>query len=206
VKQYTIQNWQNSAPDLSGKPFFPETEPFCALPFAEIGLYPWDQTGYRPEARAYVAKNEEGLIVLMCANEDTTIAAETNFGGAVCRDSCLEFFLNPRPQKQDEYINVEVNCAGIMHIGFGNGRNNRRVLKTMPNGVAVTHSLHDGGWWAVCYTLPFSLIGELESEMRGNFYTCDETLHEHYGVWNPVTASQPDFHRPECFGILRPED
>ena len=72
--------------------------------------------------------------------------------------------------------------------------------------MTVSHSAHAGTWWAVCYTLPFSLIGECAEEMRGNFYTCDETLHEHYGVWNPVMANQPDFHRPECFGALHTED
>ena len=39
--------------------------------------------------------------------------------------------------------------------------------------------------------------------MRGNFYKCDESVHPHFGVWNPVATPQPDFHRPECFGILR---
>ncbi|MGI6239399.1 MAG: carbohydrate-binding family 9-like protein, partial [Christensenellales bacterium] len=35
-----------------------------------------------------------------------------------------------------------------------------------------------------------------------NFYTCDESIHPHFGVWNHVAAAQPDFHRPECFGRL----
>ena len=206
MSAYTVRKWTGAVPDLGGKTFTPETEPFCRLPHAKISLYPWDESGYCPEARAYVARNDRGLIVLMCAREETTIASETRFGGAVCRDSCLEFFFNPRPSQQDEYINIETNCAGVMHIGFGSGRENRRVLDEIPEGLTVSRSIHDGAWWAVCCFLPFSLTGEIEGEFRGNFYTCDETLHEHYGVWNPVIADHPDFHRPECFGVLRLED
>ena len=36
----------------------------------------------------------------------------------------------------------------------------------------------------------------------GNFYKCDESLHPHFGSWNPIEAPAPDFHRPECFGKL----
>lgn len=202
----TVRRWDKDFPNLNDKVFSPQSEPFCALPCARIENYPWDESGYCPEARAYLARCEQGLILLMCAKEETTVAAETAFGGAVCRDSCLEFFFNPRPSQQDEYINVEINCAGVMHIGFGSGRENRRVLQQMPEGMRLSHSRHAGAWWAVCCLLPFSLIGECEKEFRGNFYTCDETLHEHYGTWNPVTAGHPDFHRPECFGALRLED
>ena len=206
MSAYTVRSWTKAVPDLNGRSFSPETEPFCALPYAEIKLYPWDESGYCPEARAYAAHCEQGLIVLMCAEEETIIAAETRFGGAVCRDSCLEFFFNPRPSRQSEYINIETNCAGTMHIGFGSGRENRRVLTEIPDGLIVSRSEHNGAWWAVCYLLPCSLTGEFEKEFRANFYTCDETMHEHYGTWNPVIAGHPDFHRPECFGILHLED
>ena len=62
-----VRRWNQAVPDLSDKVFSPENEPFCGLPYAEISLYPWDESGYCPEARAYVARNDDGLIVLMCA-------------------------------------------------------------------------------------------------------------------------------------------
>lgn len=206
MKIYGIKPWTGEAPVLTGRVFSPETEPFCDRPYAPINCYPWAPEGYCPEARAYLGYMKDSLLVLMCAMEQQIIAAQTAFGGAVCRDSCLEFFLNPMPTLQDEYVNVEVNCAGVMHIAFGEGRHNRRVLKSMPEGVNVSCSRHDGNWWAVSYQLPVALLGGCEPEMQANFYTCDETLHEHYGCWNPVSAPQPDFHRPECFGLLRLED
>ena len=39
--------------------------------------------------------------------------------------------------------------------------------------------------------------------VRANFYKCgDRTAVEHYIVWNEITAANPDYHRPECFGSL----
>lgn len=209
-KRYVVRRWEGSLPELEGRVFKPEGEAFCSLEAAVIANYPWAPDGYCPEARAYLARTDEGLAVLMCAREAEIIAAETEFGGMVCRDSCLEFFLNPCPAKGETYINVEVNAAGVAHIGIGEGRHGRRVLQEMPEGMCIARSRHDGAWWAVSYILPWSLLqeccGEPEAQMRANFYTCDETIHPHFGTWNPVDAAQPDFHRPECFGWLQLED
>ena len=208
---YTIERWDGPRPELDGRTFDPAAEPFCDRAHARIDNYVWDPEGYCPEARAYVARTAQGLLVLMCAREAEVIAAETRFGGPVCRDSCLEFFLCARPSEGARYLNIEVNAGGVAHIGLGAGRQGRRVFEAMPAGVDVAHSRHAGGWWAVRYCVPDALIrecfgGEMEREMRANFYTCDETIHPHFGSWNPVRAPQPDFHRPECFGALRLED
>ena len=189
--------------------FDPAKADFQGTEDAVIGIYPWDESGYRPEAHARLGWNEEGLQVLCYAREKEIQAKETRFGGGVCVDSCLEFFFMPFPDQRKEYINCECNAAGVMHIGFGEGRNGRTVLQEPPAGLNVMHSLHKGEWWAVSYTVPIALIRsftgcELKSglSMKGNFYTCDESVHPHFGVWNPVKADHPDFHRPECFGDL----
>lgn len=153
-----------------------------------------------------VERTQGALAVTLCAREETIQAKETRFGGPVCVDSCLEFFLNPCPGAQDAYVNVEVNPLGTMHMGVGPGRGDRRVLARMPEGVNLSVSRR-GEWWAVRYFLPFSLLEALtgrpaEPVMAGNFYCCDESIHPHFGVWNPVIAPKPDFHRPECFGRL----
>lgn len=211
MNSYSIRRWTGARPQLDGRGFDPAQEPFCQLDCARIENYIWDPHGYCPEARAYVGRTEEGLLVLMCAKEEKTIATETRIGGDVYRDSCLEFFLMGRPGSNADYINFEVNVNGVAHIGVGAGRANRRVMREIPQGMRISHSRHAGQWWAVCYNIPDSLIRELlggdpEREMRGNFYKCDESIHPHFGSWNPVAAPQPDFHRPECFGILRMED
>lgn len=209
-RKYEIRRWNGPRPELDGRVFNPENEPFCSLEYAPVDSYVWGPDGYCPEARAYVARTDEGLLVLMCAREAETIAVETRFGGDVYRDSCLEFFLTACPEINPAYINFEVNAAGVMHIGVGASRFDRTVLNRMPEGLRVSHSRHEGQWWAVCYNIPESLIreklgGGMEDAMRGNFYKCDESIHPHFGSWNPVRWDTPDFHRPESFGELRLE-
>lgn len=207
MNRYTIRRWTGARPELDGRVFDPAQEPFCQLDYARIDQYVWDASGYCPEARAYLARTEDGLLILLCARERETAAVETQMGGAVYRDSCLEFFLMARPGCNPDYINFEVNVNGVPHIGVGAGRPNRRRLHALPENMHISHSRHAGEWWAVCYNIPNSLIhellgGDMEGEMRGNFYKCDESIHPHFGSWNPVKAEQPDFHRPECFGTL----
>ena len=51
----------------------------------------------------------------------------------------------------------------------------------------------------------YATYGQLvyaKTEMRGNFYKCDENAGAPFGSWAPVTAPAPDFHRPECFGRI----
>lgn len=209
-KCYSIRKWSGARPEIDGKVFDPAQEPFCALEYARVDSYVWDPDGYCPEARAYVARTDEGLLVLMCAREEKTYAVETHIGGDVYRDSCLEFFLMGRPSCNEDYINFEVNVNGVPHIGLGAGRPNRRVLKEIPAGMRISHSVHAGQWWAVCYNIPDAFIremlgGELEETVRANFYKCDESIHPHFGSWNPVRSAEPDFHRPESFGLLKLE-
>ena len=104
-------------------------------------------------------------------------------------------------------MNFEVNAAGIALIGIGKGRHGRALLPALPENMEIQASRHAGEWWAVRYRVPFTLLKKLfgkqsDARMRGNFYTCDETIHPHFGTWNPVASDQPDFHRPECFGEL----
>lgn len=209
--RYAVGRWDGALPQLDGRTFDPAREPFCAREFARIDRYPWGGEGYCPEARAYLAWTRDALLVLMCAREEKVYVRERNFGGPVCEDSCLEFFLNARPSRGGVYVNVEVNAGGVMHIGVGAAREGRRVLSKRPEGVEVSHSRHAGDWWAVSYALPFALLralfgGEAEREMRGNFYACEEIARPHFGCWSPVHAPRPDFHRPECFGAICLED
>lgn len=176
---------------------------------AAIECYPWDN-GYSPRAEARLSWSEAGLYVEMTAWERTISAVETRTGGAVSGDSCLEFFFQPLPDTDPRYINCEINAGGVMHIGVGKGRERRKVLQRLPDGMDVVASIQPGEHWGVRCTVTTALIAqwfkgfEPKSGMvlRGNFYTCDESIHPHFGCWNPVAWPTPDFHRPECFGRL----
>ncbi|MBR1820743.1 MAG: hypothetical protein IJ769_03885 [Clostridia bacterium] len=207
MREYIIQTSAPPLPLLSGAAFDPDLESFCDRPFAPIDHYAWPGD-YRPQARAYLAWDGNGLRVLLCAKEPTVSGRITAFNGDVWTDSCQEFFLQPFLD-DPRYVNIEVNAAGAALIGIGPDRDHRRRLTECPVGMAFRASAHAGGWWAVAYTVPFALIETLfgrrlepGASFRGNFYCCDESIHPHFGSWNPIDAPTPDFHRPECFGRL----
>ena len=209
MNTYFIRARRAPLPVLTGRVFDPGEDRFCREhPFAAIDCYPWDESGYRPEARAYAAIHADGFSVLLCAKEPRVHAETRQFGGPVYQDSCLEFFLQPFVD-DGRYINLECNAQDAMLIGLGRGREDRRGPDRMPGELHLTASLHDGAWWAVAYELPFSFLEAMFSrpftasgEMRGNFYKCEERTSPHFGCWNPIRAPRPDFHRPECFGRL----
>ena len=206
MRRYIVRRAAEPLPALAGRVFDPETEPFCRIEYAPIDRYVWPGE-YRPEARAYAAWDDAGLRLLLCADEPDVCAAAKSFGGRVWLDSCLECFLQPF-EDDPRYLNIEINAAGTALIGFGEGRE-RHFLEECPPGMDFQASRHAGGWWAAACTVPFALIERLYgrrpgagTRMHGNFYCCDETLHPHFGSWNPIESPQPDFHRPECFGVI----
>ena len=198
----------NALPLLSE--FNPEAipEPWRSLNEARLDQFPWGGD-YRPACAARVGWNESGIHVLMYAKEREIRAEVRETGGMVCEDSCLEFFLAPDAEK-NTYLNCEVNPLCVMHIGIGEGRHNREVLKAVPAGFGATHSEHRGGWWAVSYTIPSAFLLERFGTapgagkiMRGNFYQCgDRTAHVHYGMFKPYDIPAPDYHRPELFACF----
>ena len=158
-------------------------------------------------AQAKLCRDDNSLWVRMEAVESPIRATLTGKLDQVCDDSCLEFFVNPCPEAQDKYVNFEINPRGTMHIGVGAERNDRRVLAEMPADMGLSLAKRENDWWAVRYRVTNRLIEELtghapEKKMRANFYKCDESIHPHFGSWNPIVHFQPDFHRPEWFGDL----
>ena len=104
--------------------------------------------------------------------------------------------------------------SGIVYFDRGTreGRNGRSVWTELPEGVQVSASSHENNWWAMSFHIPANMLMDVYGKrltdggiVRGNFYKCDETIHPHFGTWNPVVAPQPDFHRPECFGTMQVE-
>ena len=148
----------------------------------------------------------------------------TNYLDEVWKDSCVEFFAEPRPGRG--YFNFEFNCGGAFlcnHIvnpertadGFKEFTRvppapgeTIRVRSSMPKRIEpeITEPVE----WALAFSIPFQVfepylgpIGEIKGQVwRGNFFKCaDESSHPHWGSWAPVDRF--DFHRPGCFGKIR---
>jgi len=215
MKQYCIRQLPETCAQLplTGE-FDPAVlpAPWNQLEEAALEDYPWDENGYRPPCFARVGWNSRGLHVLMYAKEAVVRRETRHFGGMVCQDSCMEFFVQCNPEKTEDYINLESNGYPVMLIGFGPDRHHRIQFEE-PRGIAPQASEHRGGWWALSYTVPANVIEQLfgvtlasGQKMRGNFFICgDKTEYPHYGMWNgadPAVFPKPDFHQPVNFAPM----
>lgn len=209
MKKYSVLPTPMPLPELTGRVFDPEKEAFCRqVPYAAIENYVWDESGYKPEARAYMTWDDEGLQVLLCAKEPEICVKATQYNGAVFQDSCLEIFLQPF-QDDPRYLNIETNAAAVQLAGFGTQRKTRMRFAEKPQGLNTQCSRHEGEWWAVRYTIANALLKQCYGRlpkvgdvMLGNFYKCEESAYPHFGMWNPIDWPKPDFHRPEFFAQM----
>ncbi len=180
---------------------------------------------HRPETKVRTLYDEEALYVIFRVRDRFVRCTRTRYQEAVHKDGCVEFFVEPRPDKG--YLNFEVNCGGALvlkHIvdpertadGFAAYED---VPWEQASQVHIYHSLPavvepeitgpiD---WTVEYAIPRALLetyaGPLGpfagSEWRGNFYKCaEDTSHPHWASWAPI-GEILDFHQPGRFGTLR---
>ena len=186
-------------------------------PAAEINKFPFDKTGYKPRALARVVSDGARLSVRMEAYEEEIFAKHTQHWQDICRDSCLEFFLQPFPEQSPKYMNFEFNPLGASYISVGTDRHDLvkiavediRLLNVRTAVERYPADCDADIRWYVYLTIPFKFLEKycgIERPksldfMRANFYKCGEFPKKHYGCWSEV--QKLDFHRPEDFGVLK---
>ena len=153
-----------------------------------------------------------GFEVTLRCYETNPKAVHTQPDDPVCKDSCMEVFLNCFPEFPEYgYINVEMNSAGNMRCGFGTDRHNRYLVREKGFAQPERKVSFGEDYWQVQCLLTEELLEKLYArpcrftsghEMRGNFYKCgDETDSPHWGSWSRV--ERLDFHTPEFFGLIK---
>jgi hypothetical protein len=192
----------------------------------EIACFRPEGSGHRPRTRARLAWDDEGLSGLFRVEDRHVRSVHTRFGEPVYQDSCVEIFLEPKPDHG--YLNFEMNAGGALlasHVtdhrrtpdGFAAFS---KLTEEDGRSVAVRSSLPsfvepevEGPLdWHLAFFIPTALlekyvgpIGPLAGQAwRANLYKCgDRTSHPHWASWSPVDAL--NFHLPRCFGTLRLE-
>lgn len=160
----------------------------------------------------------KGFHLVMWSYNKNPLARFTNPNDPVCKDSCMECFLDVFPDfRYKGYINIEMNANGACLCAFGPNRKDRQFVTELgfpQPTVTVTRETRDGGECWMASTLIttdlieglYGLSSKLKSghKMRANFYTCAEDVeHPYWGSWAPV--GKLDFHMPEYFGNLEIE-
>ena len=161
-------------------------------------------------AQAQLCWDEEAIYLRMEAVEPDIRQEETDPLAEICKDSCLEFFLQPTDRV--DYFNFEINPNRAIYLGFGPDlpNNIRQIVPEVQDLLDIQTAFTDGGWY-VTYKVPFAFIRRFfpdfnptkGTKVRANFYKCgDDTVKMHFLGWNPVEQEEPAFHVPKFFGQL----
>ncbi len=194
---------------------------------AERGSIGWyhQRSSHRPAVAFRLLYDDHALYVRFDVRDRYVRSLRTEPQSSVCRDSCVEFFVQPLAGRG--YFNFEINAGGALLLYFiencrrvGSGFAKwQTVAPEWHRQVAIAHSLPSvvepeitaPVTWTVAYRLPLALFtaylgkgGVAAGDIwHANFFKCgDETSHPHWGAWNPITGKL-DFHKPSCFGELR---
>lgn len=172
----------------------------------------WGST-YQPEVTGRLAYMDGGAFMLqMVCREANPTRVYTNNDDPVCRDSCMEAFLDFKPADTSlGYVSFEMNANGALHSSFGTCRYDRVFLQDMGIKLPQPTATVCPGHWQVDLTIPLELVTRLYGKldfikgykMKGNFYKCgDDTPTEHYSSWSMVSSEKPDFHLSQYFGEI----
>lgn len=188
-----------------------------AIPAVPIDCFPWSDD-YYPKTEVRCGYTNLFCYIGFRVVEENPVVRHRSFQDPVYEDSCVEFFFNPFPEDSGDYVNLEVNAAGVLLAQIGSGRRNRRSLAADEvKGLEIWTSLNEEGSdpfaksdWQIVLKIPFSFLVDLYGrpvaftlKAKGNFYKCgDRTGRPHYGCWSLIQSRTPDFHQPAFFGTL----
>ena len=202
-------------PSLEGKT---DAAPWNTTEALAIDNFPWYASGKKQQTTVKVCYTDEALYLLFCCEDSHIYAACTNLNDMVCRDSCVEFFCSLPPDGRLDYVNLEMNCCGVVHLAYGPNIDERRyITEELASRIGVFHTAAgppkeespDDREWLLEVELPFGVLSEFvgcDIQPRGcwraNFYRCGGISDPQYACWSPVGTPRPHFHQPHYFGLL----
>lgn len=189
----------------------------------EIKCFRPEGSLHRPQTFARLLSDEKGIHGIFLVRDRYVRCVRTQYMDDVWKDSCVEFFVQPKPDKG--YFNFEFNCGGAFLCCYITDPTRCETLfkefiripkehameikvqSSLPQTIAseITEPLD----WTLRFYIPFTLlertVGPLQNasgqKWRGNFFKCaEECSHPHWASWSPV--DEFNFHLPRCFGTL----
>jgi hypothetical protein len=220
MKAYTVRK----APERLSPSHGWEDGAWAAAPPLEIAEFRPESTDHRPRTQARLLHGTKGLFGIFRVEDRFVRCVHRQFQDPVYKDSCVEVFLQPKPDRG--YLNFEMSCGGALlasHVtderrtpgGFAAFRRlsideGRQVVVRSSLPAVVDPEIDAPVDWELAFFIPTAVIagcvgpvGPLAGqEWRANLYKCgDETSHPHWASWSAVDAL--NFHLPRCFGTLR---
>lgn len=191
---------------------------------ASVNNFRPESTAHRPRTSVKLLHGPEGLRGVFHIDDQYVRSIRTAYLDAVWKDSCVEFFIQPRGS--GGYFNLEMNAGGA-HLCYyiedptrapGGFKKFTPVAAEIGRMIRIRSSLpamvepeiSEPTTWELNFLLPLTVLthyagplGNLSGQRwRGNFFKCgDETSHPHWASWSPV--DELNFHLPRCFGEIR---
>lgn len=159
--------------------------------------------------------DDERLYLYYMVEGEKIRAVNTTDFAPIWEDSCVEFFMQREGEKR--YRNFEGNPLGALIAAHRESKETaQNLVSEMPAIVrhtTIRHRYDENGNqvsdWTLYLEIPKKAMGFAENEslsgqkIRANFYKCgDNTEEPHFLSWSPIDAPQPNFHIPQCFGLL----
>ncbi len=190
----------------------------------DINIFRPESSDHHPIVQAKLLYDERAIYGIYNVVDKYVRAVHTTYQSQVCRDSCVEFFVHPKPELG--YFNFEFSGCGALLVYYvsdctkrADGDFVKRVQLTEEDGnlVSIYTSLpcpvepeiQQDTTWQLEFSIPIALLERYVGELgdpagqtwRANLYKCgDETSHPHWASWMPLT--QTNFHMPQHFGEL----
>lgn len=197
---------------------------WSSVPPLKIDTFFEHGSDHRPQTEARVVYNDHQLMIRFDVIDRYVRAVAQNYQDPVCKDSCVEFFV--QPNAGGLYFNFEVSAGGCLLLycipvspeGVALMDERQEVPAELVKEINIQHSLpscidperDEACEWSIEYNIPLSLFEHYEpiarpltgQTWRANFYKCaDDTSHPHWAMWSPIPDGR-SFHRPDCFGEL----
>ena len=189
----------------------------------EVTQFRPESSEHRPRTLARLLHTSQGIHGLFQAHDRYVRCVHTGYFGEVWKDSCVEFFAQPKPDRG--YFNLEFNCGGAFLCSYITNpertptgfKEFTKLPASMGTTIQVRSSLPpriepestEPVVWTLAFYVQFSLfehyVGPLGAPAgrvwRGNFQKCaDDCSHPHWASWAPL--DELNFHRPDCFGTI----
>jgi hypothetical protein len=178
---------------------------------------------HRPQTFVRLLHDGRGIHGIFRVHDRYVRCVRTEYHSEVWKDSCVEFFAEPRSGRG--YFNFEFNCGGAFLCSYvvdptpapGGFRQFTKLPAEIGRQIQTRPSLprivdpetSETVTWTLQFLIPLTLfekylgpLGDLSGQIwRGNFYKCaDDTSHPHWGSW--LAVDELNFHLPRCFGDL----
>jgi hypothetical protein len=195
------------------------------VPSLPIDRFHPSSSDHRPVTEAKLCYDPAAVYVLFRVRDRYVRSVHTEFMDPVCADSCVEWFVRPRPEAG--YINFEINAGGALHASYvvdptrlpeGGFVEWTPLDPDLAARLPIYHSLpavvdperEDETEWFIEYKVPLAVFDHYTgcgtepagSTWHGNLYKCgDRTSHPHWATWAPI-GEELNFHAPQHFAPL----